>query len=72
MEPGHRGAGRRPCAPIGQDKTVFVHRLVAADTIEEKVVALQARKRDLFDRFVDDGEVLGGGLSEDEVRGLFA
>jgi superfamily II DNA or RNA helicase len=33
---------------IGQDKTVMVYRLVATDTIEEKVVALQDRKRRLF------------------------
>jgi SNF2 family DNA or RNA helicase len=30
---------------IGQDKPVFVHRLVARDTVEEKILALQERKR---------------------------
>ena len=29
---------------IGQDKNVMVYRMVAADTIEEKVLALQGRK----------------------------
>ncbi|MFZ0529646.1 MAG: DEAD/DEAH box helicase, partial [Propionicimonas sp.] len=33
---------------IGQEQPVMVYRLVSADTIEEKVVALQERKRDLF------------------------
>ena len=33
---------------IGQDKTVMVYRLVAKDTIEEKVMALKERKSALF------------------------
>lgn len=56
---------------IGQDKTVMVYRLVATDTIEQKVVALQQRKRDLFDKVVDDGAVLGNQLTADDIRGLF-
>ena len=34
---------------IGQDKPVFVHRLVAAGTVEERILALQAKKRALAD-----------------------
>ncbi|MGR7024531.1 DEAD/DEAH box helicase [Geodermatophilus sp. URMC 62] len=56
---------------IGQDRTVMVYRLVAADTIEEKVVALQERKRDLFSRVVDDDGALTGPLTADDIRGLF-
>ncbi|MGY1746734.1 SNF2-related protein [Blastococcus sp. SYSU D00695] len=58
---------------IGQDKTVMVYRLVAADTIEQKVLALQERKRDLFARVVDgeDG-ALTGPLTADDIRGLFS
>jgi SNF2 family DNA or RNA helicase len=57
---------------IGQDKTVMVYRLVAAGTIEEKVVALQERKRDLFARVLDDGGgALSGALTADDIRGLF-
>ena len=56
---------------IGQDKTVMVYRLVAADTIEEKVVALQQRKRDLFARVVDGDGSFGNQLSADDIRGLF-
>jgi superfamily II DNA or RNA helicase len=57
---------------IGQTKTVMVYRLVAMNTIEEKVMALKARKADLFDRVVDDGGQLSGALSADDIRGLFA
>ncbi|MCC2593808.1 DEAD/DEAH box helicase [Tessaracoccus sp. OS52] len=55
---------------IGQDKHVNVYRLVSADTIEEKVVALQARKRDLFDAVVARTSDLAAPLSADDIRGL--
>jgi superfamily II DNA or RNA helicase len=58
---------------IGQHETVMVYRLVAAGTIEEKVVALQERKRDLFARVMDDdGGALSGALTAEDIRGLFA
>ena len=55
---------------IGQDKHVMVYRLVSADTIEEKVVALQARKRDLFDKVVGEAGDLAAPLTADDIRGL--
>ena len=55
---------------IGQDKTVMVYRLVSEGTIEEKVVALQERKRELFAQVVDDGGIMGAPLSADDIRGL--
>nr|NLI50897.1 DEAD/DEAH box helicase [Propionibacterium sp.] len=55
---------------IGQDKPVNVYRLVAADTIEEKVVALQRRKRDLFDAVVGRASDVAAPLSADDIRGL--
>ena len=55
---------------IGQDKPVMVYRLVSSGTIEEKVVALQERKRDLFQRVVDDGGSMSGAITADDVRDL--
>jgi SNF2 family DNA or RNA helicase len=55
---------------IGQDRPVTVYRLVSSDTIEEKVVALQERKRDLFQRVVDEGGALSGTISADDVKAL--
>ncbi len=43
---------------IGQTRNVMVYRLVAKDTIEEKVMALKARKSALT-QSVLDGEALG-------------
>jgi SNF2 family DNA or RNA helicase len=50
---------------IGQDKPVMVYRLVAQDTVEERVIELQNRKRALLAAAVGDtGEV---SLSKDEL-----
>ena len=57
---------------IGQDKPVNVYRLVSEDTIEEKVVALQQRKRDLFDAVVGQASDVAAPLSADDIRGLLA
>ncbi|MBI5381558.1 MAG: DEAD/DEAH box helicase [Opitutae bacterium] len=43
---------------IGQTNTVFVYRMVTSGTIEERIQALKAAKKDLFDRLV-------GGLGGD-------
>jgi superfamily II DNA or RNA helicase len=39
---------------IGQDNPVFVHRIVARDTVEERILALQQRKRKLADAALAD------------------
>ncbi len=45
---------------IGQDRPVFAYRLVAKDTVEEKVLELQRSKRELADAIL--GGAQGGGL----------
>jgi SNF2 family DNA or RNA helicase len=44
---------------IGQTRSVTVYRLVAKDTIEEKVMALKAKKARLFASVMADGNVFG-------------
>jgi SNF2 family DNA or RNA helicase len=39
---------------IGQDKPVLVHRLVTRDSVEERILALQAHKRELADSALGD------------------
>jgi SNF2 family DNA or RNA helicase len=56
---------------IGQRRQVFVYRLVARDTIEEKVMALKARKAALFAQVVDDDALMSAPLGADDVRRLF-
>jgi hypothetical protein len=55
---------------IGQTKPVMVYRLVSTGTIEEKVMALKARKAALFESVMDEGAALSGALSSDDIRGL--
>jgi superfamily II DNA or RNA helicase len=55
---------------IGQDKPVLVYRLVASDTIEEKVMALKARKAALFAQVVQGDALSGSPLDADDVRAL--
>lgn len=44
---------------IGRRNTVVAHRLIARDTVEEKILELQARKRDLADSILsEDNSVL--------------
>lgn len=57
---------------IGQAKQVMVYRLVAAGTIEEKVMALKARKAELVASILDDegGGMVDESLTAEELRGL--
>lgn len=56
---------------IGQDKPVFVHRLVARDTVEERILALQDRKRALAEAAIGEGGA-AGGLTRDDLLALLA
>ncbi len=55
---------------IGQTKKVMVYRLVAKDTIEEKVMALKARKSALFANVMDTGDFESGAVSASDIQGL--
>ena len=53
---------------IGQTKPVFAYRMICRDSIEEKMMQLQARKKALADELVgDDGAVLKQLTREDLV-----
>ena len=55
---------------IGQQRTVMVYRMVAENTIEEKVVALQERKAALFSSLTDGDSAFQSVLSAEDVRDL--
>ncbi len=57
---------------IGQTRPVMVYRLVARDTIEERVMALKARKADLFENVMGGGEFDARALSAQDIRELLA
>jgi SNF2 family DNA or RNA helicase len=57
---------------IGQDKKVFVYRLVTAGTIEEKIGELKARKQALADSLFDREGNIGKALTEEDVAALLS
>ena len=56
---------------IGQDNKVQVFKLIAKDTIEEKIEKLQQNKKDLADSVIQKGEIIINSLSNDEINSLF-
>jgi non-specific serine/threonine protein kinase len=56
---------------IGQTKPVFVYRLVAENTVEEKVVELQEKKKELFDSVVSADGLSASGMTMDDIRAIF-
>lgn len=56
---------------IGQKKSVYVMKLVARGTIEEKILALQNRKRELIDAVIQPGETLLTKMTREEIQALF-
>lgn len=72
------------CHRLGQTRSVEVVRLVVRDSVEEKVCALQRKKKALASDLLEHSEQSGGGgsgalaqqqsrrLGIDEVRSFFA
>ena len=57
---------------IGQTRTVFAYRLIARDTVEEKVLELQQTKRDLADAIIQADNSLIAGLSREDLEMLLS
>jgi superfamily II DNA or RNA helicase len=57
---------------IGQTRSVQVHKLVTAGTIEEKISFMLAHKRELAERVVGAGERWVTELGDAELRALFS
>ncbi|MCE9526519.1 MAG: DEAD/DEAH box helicase [Planctomycetales bacterium] len=57
---------------IGQTRRVFAYRLIARDTVEEKILELQSSKRDLADAIISaDGSLLQN-LTAEDLRALLS
>ncbi len=54
---------------IGQQNPVFIHRLVAADSIEERIILLQEKKKDLAKAVLEEGTA-ALGLSRQDILDL--
>jgi non-specific serine/threonine protein kinase len=57
---------------IGQDKPVFVYKLITRDSVEEKIVQLQERKKSLVEQLITTESSFFKDLSADDVKALFS
>ena len=57
---------------IGQDKPVFVYKIIARGTVEEKILELQERKRALVRSVIATEEGFLKSLTREDVNLLFA
>ena len=58
---------------IGQNKPVFIYKLVASNTVEEKIMAMQAQKKLLADQTVNQTEGAAmQNLTANDIMDLFA
>ena len=55
---------------IGQDKNVFVYRFITRETVEEKIVQLQQKKKDLAELFVPSDSSIAG-MTKEEIMEIF-
>jgi SNF2 family DNA or RNA helicase len=57
---------------IGQQRVVTAYRLAMRGTVEERILALQAKKRGLVEASIDDQSPLMSGLQESDLEDLIA
>ncbi len=57
---------------IGQDKPVFVFKYIIRETVEEKILELQARKKDLVEQLISAEGSFFKSLTKDDIKVLFS
>lgn len=57
---------------IGQEKPVFVFKLIARDSVEEKILLLQERKKQLVDQIITTESAFFKALTADDIKVLFS
>jgi SNF2 family DNA or RNA helicase len=57
---------------IGQTKAVFAYRLIAKDTVEEKVLQLQENKREIADAIINQDNSLIRNLQQEDLEILLS
>ncbi|RME93604.1 MAG: DEAD/DEAH box helicase, partial [Candidatus Hydrogenedentota bacterium] len=53
---------------IGQDKPVFVYKIISKGTLEEKVLQLQEKKRWLFDQIIEHKATRSAKITPEDIR----
>ena len=55
---------------IGQDKKVFVYRFITKESVEEKIIRLQQKKKEMAELFVTPDSTIAG-MSREEILSMF-
>jgi SNF2 family DNA or RNA helicase len=55
---------------IGQTRPVILYRVIATDTVEERILALQASKRAIADAVLEEGGAAAASLTRDDLLAL--
>jgi SNF2 family DNA or RNA helicase len=53
---------------IGQRNTVMAYKFITKDTIEEKIILLQQKKKELFDSIISTDSAALKSLSEEDIN----
>jgi len=57
---------------IGQTKNIFAYRMICTDTVEDKIIQLQEKKKSLARDLISDEESFVKKLSRDDIEYLFS
>ncbi|HNI73618.1 MAG TPA: C-terminal helicase domain-containing protein, partial [Accumulibacter sp.] len=57
---------------LGQDKPVFVYKLIVAGSIEEKILTLQERKAELAAQILADDDTVDAKFTSEDLAALFS
>jgi non-specific serine/threonine protein kinase len=57
---------------IGQTKNIFAYRMICNDTVEDKILKLQDRKRSLAKELISDEEGFVKSLTKEDINYLFS
>jgi non-specific serine/threonine protein kinase len=56
---------------IGQDKHIFAYKMICKDTVEEKILNLQERKKNLAEDLITAEQSFIKKLTEEDIRAIF-
>ena len=57
---------------IGQDKPVFVYKLIAEGSLEERILQMQQSKADLARGILEGDSIAGAKITAEDLQALFA
>jgi SNF2 family DNA or RNA helicase len=59
------------CYRIGQDKHVFAYRMICKNTVEEKILTLQAKKKKIAQDIIQTDDSIMKTIDVNDIKGLF-